>query len=48
MKIGRKFWKYVDLYLAVDYLKTFDVFHELSDMDKVRLSVFRLVRDLFI
>ncbi|KAH7709086.1 zinc finger protein [Aphelenchoides avenae] len=38
LKIGRKFWKYVDLYLAVDYLKTFDFFNELSDPDKLILA----------
>ncbi|KAH7707279.1 hypothetical protein AAVH_25497, partial [Aphelenchoides avenae] len=38
LKIGRKFWKYVDLYLAVDYLKTFDFFNELSDPDKLVLA----------
>lgn len=35
LELGIKFWKYLDLYLSIDYLKTHDVFQALSDSDKV-------------
>ncbi|KAH7706918.1 Nuclear hormone receptor [Aphelenchoides avenae] len=37
IEMGIKFWKYLDLYLAVEYLKTFDAFQDLSESDKVAL-----------
>uniref|UniRef100_A0A914CBJ7 Uncharacterized protein n=1 Tax=Acrobeloides nanus TaxID=290746 RepID=A0A914CBJ7_9BILA len=37
-KMGVKLWYFLDLYLSVDYLKTFDIFHELSESDQVILK----------
>uniref|UniRef100_A0A914CA77 Nuclear receptor n=1 Tax=Acrobeloides nanus TaxID=290746 RepID=A0A914CA77_9BILA len=37
VKMGIKFWYFLDLYLSVDYLKTFDIFHELSESDQITL-----------
>lgn len=34
-KLGIKLWFFMDLYLAIDYLKTFDFFHFLSEYEQV-------------
>ncbi|KAI1730467.1 zinc finger, c4 type (two domains) domain-containing protein [Ditylenchus destructor] len=36
-KYGLKFWLFMDIYLGIEYLKTFDVFQELSAEEKVAL-----------
>ncbi|KAI1730468.1 zinc finger, c4 type (two domains) domain-containing protein [Ditylenchus destructor] len=36
-KFGLKFWFFMDLYLGIEYLKTFEVFQELSVDEKISL-----------